>query len=49
MSELIEHLTQQIARVRELPREQQPEAFEEIRRTLEAQISDATHIEEASE
>ncbi len=49
MSELIEHLTQEIARVRDLPKEQQPEAFERIRQSLDAQIADAGAPEDSDD
>jgi hypothetical protein len=49
MSELIEHLSQEIARVRDLPKEQQPEAFERIRQSLDAQIADSGRQEESDD
>jgi hypothetical protein len=49
MSELIEHLTQEIARVRDLPKEEQPEAFERIRKSLDSQIADSGRPEDLND
>lgn len=41
MSELLDDLSGEIAKARELPIDQQPAAFEEIRQKLEAMIADS--------
>jgi len=40
MSEFEEEVTAELARIKELPLEEQPAAFEQLRRRLEAQIQE---------